>query len=105
MKLLMVEAVHAIRKPPEHLRLMRPLDEQYTRTPYYGIRRMTAWLRSAGHQVNHKRVARLQRRMGLHAIYPKPRLSQGGPEHKIYPYLLRGLAIRRPNQIWGTDIT
>jgi putative transposase len=84
---------------------MHLLDEQYTRTPYYGIRRMTAWLRAAGHEVNHKRVARLLRRMGLQAIYPKPRLSQGGPEHKVYPYLLRGLAIRRPNQVWSTDIT
>jgi putative transposase len=89
----------------ESLRLMRLLDEQYTRTPYYGIRRMTAWLRVAGHAVNHKRVARLLRRMGLQAIYPKPHLSQGGPEHRIYPYLLDGLAIRRPNQVWGTDIT
>jgi putative transposase len=84
---------------------MRLLDEQYTRTPYYGIRRMTAWLRASGYEVNHKRVARLLRRMGLEAIYPKPHLSQGGPEHKIYPYLLHGLAIRRPNQVWGTDIT
>jgi putative transposase len=89
----------------ENLRLMRLLDEQYMRTPYYGIRRMTAWLRVSGHEVNHKRVARLLRRMGLEAIYPKPRLSQGGPEHRIYPYLLHGLAIRRPNQVWGTDIT
>jgi putative transposase len=89
----------------ENLRVMRLLDEQYTRTPYYGIRRMTAWLRARGHAANHKRVARLMRRMGLEAIYPKPRLSQGGPEHKIYPYLLSGLAIRRPNQVWCSDIT
>jgi putative transposase len=89
----------------ENVRLMRLLDEQYTRTPYYGIRRMTAWLQASGHGVNHKRVARLMRRMGLEAIYPKPRLSQGGPEHKIYPYLLSGLAIRRPNQVWCSDIT
>jgi putative transposase len=75
------------------------------RTPYYGIRRMTAGLRAAGHEVNHKRVARLLQRMGLQAIYPKPRLTQGGPEHKVYPYLLHGLAIGRPNQVWGTDIT
>jgi putative transposase len=84
---------------------MRLLDEQYTRAPYYGIRRMTAWLRSQGQEVNHKRVARLLRRMGLEAIYPKPRLSQGGAGHKIYRYLLRGLVIRRPDQVWGTDIT
>jgi putative transposase len=84
---------------------MRLLDEQYTRTPYYGIRRMTACLRAQGHEVNHKRVARLLRRMGLEAIYPRPRLSRGGPGHRIYPYLLRGLDIRRPNQVWATDIT
>jgi putative transposase len=95
----------AVGEAEENLVLMRLLDEQYTRTPYYGIRRMTAWLQVAGHAVNHKRVARLLRRMGLQAIYPKPYLSQGGPEHKIYPYLLDGRAIRRPNQVWGTDIT
>jgi putative transposase len=89
----------------ENLRLMRLLDEQYTRTPYYGIRRMTAWLQACGHSVNHKRVARLMGRMGLEAIYPKPRLSLGGPEHRIYPYLLRGLAIRKPDQVWCADIT
>lgn len=89
----------------DNLGLMHLLDEQYTRTPYYGIRRMTAWLRTAGHQVNHKRVARLLRQMGLQAIYPKPHLSLGGPQHKVYPYLLHGLVIRRPNQVWGTDIT
>jgi putative transposase len=84
---------------------MHLLDEQYTRTPFYGIRRMTAWLQAGGHEVNHKRVARLLRVMGLEAIYPKPRLSRGGPGHKIYPYLLRGLVIHRPNQVWATDIT
>lgn len=88
-----------------NLRLMQLLDEQYTRTPYYGIRRMTAWLQAGGHDVNHKRVARLLRLMGLQAIYPKPRLSQAGPGHKIYPYLLKGVSIQRPNQVWGTDIT
>jgi len=89
----------------KNLRLMRLLDEQYTKTPYYGIRRMTAWLQAAGHEVNHKHVARILRLMGLEAIYPKRRLSQGGPGHKIYPYLLNGLRIGRPNQVWGTDIT
>ena len=88
-----------------NLRLMRLLDEQYTRTPFYGIRRMTAWLRTAGHEVNHKRVSRLLRVMGLETLYQKPRLSLGGAGHKIYPYLLRGLRIERPNQVWGTDIT
>jgi putative transposase len=84
---------------------MRLLDEQYTRTPFYGIRRMTAWLRSGGHAVNHKRVRRLLRVMGLDTLYQKPRLSLGGPGHKIYPYLLRDFRIERPNQVWGTDIT
>ena len=90
---------------PENLHLMRLLDEQYTETPYYGIRRMTAWLRSQGYEVNHKRVARLLRTMGLETIYPKPRTSQPHPEHRIYPYLLRGVPITRVNQVWSTDIT
>ncbi len=84
---------------------MRRLDEQYTKTPYYGIRRMTATLRAAGYAVNHKRVARVLRLMGLQALYPRPRLRLGGPGHKIYPYLLQGLRIERPNQVWSSDIT
>jgi len=72
----------------ENLQVMRLLDEQYTATPFYGIRRMTAWLRSRGYAVNHKRVSRLLRQMGLEAIYPKPRLSQPAADHVIYPYLL-----------------
>ena len=90
---------------PENLHLMRLLDEQYTETPYYGIRRMTAWLRSQGYEVNHKRVARLLRTMGLETIYPHPRTSQPHPEHRVYPYLLRGMSITRVNQVWSTDIT
>ena len=66
---------------------MRLLDKQYTDTPYYGVRRMTAWLRSQGYHVNHKRVARLLHMMGIEAIYPKPHLSQGHPTHRVYPYL------------------
>lgn len=89
----------------ENLRLMALLDAQYTRTPYYGIRRMTAWLRCRGHDVNHKRVARLLRLMGVEALYPTPRLSQGGPGHRISPYLRTGLAIQRPHHVWSTDIT
>lgn len=85
--------------------LMRLLDEQYTRTPFYGIRRMTAWLETQGYQINHKRVARLLRLMGLEAIYQKPRLSQPSTGQQIYPYLLRGLKIERSNQVWSTDIT
>ncbi len=89
----------------ENLALMRLLDEQYTDTPYYGVRRMTAWLRSQGYAVNHKRVARLLRTMGLETIYPKPRLSQPHATHRVYPYLLRGVPITRVNQVWSTDIT
>ena len=84
---------------------MRLLDEKYTDAPYYGIRRMTAWLQSEGYRVNHKRVARLMRTMGLEAIYPKPRTSEPHPEHRIYPYLLRGVEVNRVNQVWSTDIT
>lgn len=89
----------------ENLLLMRLLDEQYTRAPFYGVRRMTAWLRGKGHQVNEKRVKRLLRLMGLEALYPKPRLSLNTAEHRVYPYLLRGLRVERPNQVWSTDIT
>jgi putative transposase len=89
----------------EDVELMRLLDEQYTATPFYGIRRMTAWLRSRGYAVNHKRVGRLLRQMGLEAIYPKPRLSQPAANHVIYPYLLRGITVNRVNQVWSADIT
>ena len=69
----------------ENLRLMRLLDEQYTRTPFYGSRRMTAWLRGQGYEVNRKRLVRLMRLIGVEAIYPKPKLSQPGEGHTIYP--------------------
>ncbi len=86
--------------------VMRLMDEQYTRTPYYGVERMTAWLHRLGLGIGHNRVRRLLRRMGLEALYPKPRLSRpGGPEHRLWPYLLRGLSIDRPNQVWAADIT
>lgn len=88
-----------------NLELMRLIDEQYTRTPFYGSRRMAVWLNSYGHGVNRKRVSRLMREMGLEAIYPKPKLSMGCKEHRIYPYLLRGERIIRPNQVWASDIT
>ena len=89
----------------ENLGLMRLLDEQYTETPFYGIRRMTAWLHTQGHSVNHKRVGRLLRKMGLWAIYPGPSTSKSAPGHRIYPYLLRDVPIRERNQVWSTDIT
>lgn len=90
---------------PENLLLMRLLDEQYTRTPFYGSRRMTAWLQGQGYEVNRKRLARLMRLIGLEAIYPKPKLSQPGEGHRIYPYLLEGVEVNRVNQVWSTDIT
>ena len=89
----------------ENLALMRLLDEQYTRTPCYGVLRMAAYLRSLGHEVNPKRVRRLLRTMGLEAVYQKPDTSRPNPEHKVYPYLLRGLPIDRCDQVWSTDIT
>ena len=88
----------------ENLKLMRLIDEQYTTCPFYGSRRITAWLGTQGYEVNRKRVQRLLRLMGLEAIYPKPKLSSG-PAHKVYPYLLRGVAIERVHQVWSADIT
>jgi len=93
------------RESAHNLQLMRLIDEQYLRTPFYGWPRMTAYLRREGHDVNHKRVQRLMHKMGLQAIYPKPKTSLTGKGHTIYPYLLRGLEIARPNQIWSADIT
>ena len=89
----------------ENLTLMRLLDEQYTQTPFYGVRRMTEWLRQQGHEVNPKRIRRLLRKMGLWAIYPGPSTSKATPGHRIYPYLLRGVPIRSVNQVWSSDIT
>jgi putative transposase len=90
---------------PEDLRLMKLLDEQYLKTPCYGVLKMVEWLKTIKEYVNPKRVRRLLRKMGLMAIYPKRNLSKPAPGHKIYPYLLRGLKIFRPNQVWSTDIT
>jgi putative transposase len=85
---------------PENLRLLRRLDELYMLRPYYGSRRMAVEL-----EVNRKRIQRLMRILGIEAIYPKPHLSRPAPDHQIYPYLLRGIEIVRPNQVWSTDIT
>ena len=89
----------------ENLALMRRIDEQYLATPFYGSRRMAVWLQQQGYVINRKRVQRLMRLMGLEAIYPKPRTTQRGAGHKIYPYLLRDLTITRADQVWGADIT
>ena len=84
---------------------MRLIDEQSTRTPFYGVLRMTAWLRKEGHPVNPKRVRRLMRLMGLEAIDPKPRLSVPPPEHQVFLSLLRRVAVTRPDQVRCSDIT
>lgn len=89
----------------ENLALMRMIDEQYMRTPYFGSRKMAVWLGKAGHDVNRKRIQRLMNVMGIEAIYRKPRTSIKSPENKVYPYLLRDVQVTRPDQVWCTDIT
>jgi len=89
----------------EELELMRLIDRCHLEHPYYGSRRIRDWLEDEGHRVNRKRVQRLMRTMGLAALYPKRNLSLANQAHKVYPYLLRGLAIDRPNQVWATDVT
>ena len=90
---------------PADLELMAGMDRQHLKTPYYGSRWMTAWLRTQGHQVNRKRVQRLMRAVGLEAIYRKPNTSKPAPGHRTYPYLLKGMALDRVNQVWAADIT
>ena len=85
--------------------LLQLLDEKYTRHPFYGSRRMTQYLGEQGYQVNRKRVQRLMQTLGLAGMSPGPNTSKAHPQHKIYPYLLRGVDIIRPNQVWSTDIT
>jgi putative transposase len=87
------------------LKLMKLIDQQYLKTPFFGSRRMTDMLKDLGHRVNRKHVQRLMRLMGIEAIYPKPNTSRPNKEHKVYPYLLRNLKIDRPNQVWAIDIT
>lgn len=95
----------AVRPSALNLELIHRLDEEYTAHPFYGSRRMTAMLCRAGYAVNRKRVMRLMRQMGLAAIYPKPALSRPDSDHRIYPYLLRGVMVTRPDHVWSTDIT
>ncbi len=85
--------------------LMNLLDKQYLKTPFYGYRKMTKFLQAQSYQVNHKRVRRLMQLMGIEAIYTKPHTSEPNKAHQIYPYLLKGLAITKVNQVWATDIT
>ena len=89
----------------EDLELMGMIDRQYLVTPFYGARKMVAWLRGQGQRLNRKRVRRLMRMMGLKAIYRRPRTSKPAPGHRVYPYLLCGMEITRPNQVWAADIT
>ena len=97
---------HHRRETDEYdLELMNLIDRQYLVRPYYGSRRMTLWLKAQGYAVNRKRVQRLMRLMGIEAIYRRPNTSKPSPQHKVYPYLLRGLEISRVNQVWASDIT
>ncbi len=89
----------------QNLDVMRLLDEQYYKTPFYGIRRLTAWLQQLGYDINHKRVRRLMKLMGWRTIYREPNTSEPDKQHKVYPYLLRGLVIRESNHVWEIDIT
>ncbi|TYT73112.1 IS3 family transposase [Desulfobotulus mexicanus] len=89
----------------EDLLFSRLIDEEYTRRPFYGSRRMVYVLKKNGHAVGRKRVQRLMREMGLAGMMPGPNTSRRKPGHKIYPYLLRGVPIVRPNQVWSIDIT
>jgi putative transposase len=91
--------------PAEDLVLMRLLDEEHLRHPFYGSRQLTLWLRGQGHDVNRKRVQRLMRVMGLVGLVPRPSTSRPHPQHKVYPYLLRGVTVTRANQVWAADIT
>jgi putative transposase len=95
----------AVPESAANLALMRLIDRQYLETPFYGSRRMTAWLQRQGHTVNRKRVQRLMRVMRLEAIYAKPRTTVAGAGHKVFPYLLRHVKVERPDQVWSADIT
>ena len=90
---------------PTNLMLMRPIDEQHLEHPHMGRKSMTQWLQLKGHNVNIKRARRLMDLMNLEAIYPRPRTTLRNPKHEVYPYLLRGVTIKRVNQVWSTDIT
>jgi putative transposase len=90
---------------PQEVALKHRIDELYTEIPFYGSRRITACLKREGHLVNRKQVQRHMREMGIEGIAPKPNLSLSSPGHQVFPYLLKGLAIKQPNQVWGIDIT
>ena len=90
---------------PENLELMRRIDEQYLKTPFWGSRNIGAFLRKRGERVNRKRIQRLMRKMGLEGMSPGPSTSRPAPGHTVYPYLLKDVPIERPNQVWSSDIT
>ena len=92
-------------EPEANLSLLRLLDEQYFKTPFYGTRRLVAWLKQQGYAVNAKRVRRLMGIMGWQTLYGRPRTTKRHPQHPIYPYLLKDMLITRPNQVWSMDIT
>ena len=89
----------------ENLKYMRIIDEQYMKTPFYGYRKMAAWMVREGHYVNEKRIHRLMQTMGLKGNVPGPHTSKPHPHHKVYPYLLRGMKFEQPNLVWSTDFT
>jgi len=99
------QKANVFRLDPEEQVLLDLIDQEYTRHPFYGSRRMTRYLRKEGYQVNRKRVQRLMRTLGLVGMAPGPKTSDAHPEHRIYPYLLRGVNVTRPNQVWSADIT
>lgn len=101
-----VYAPHLAATPDaEELVLLALIDEEYTRHPFYGSRKIRQYLRGLGYEINRKRVQRLRAKLGLAAMAPGPNTSRPHPQHKVYPYLLRGIAVTRPNQVWSTDIT
>src|SRR5256714_13990212 len=108
-RLLALPRSSVYRKPAEvsaeDLAIMVLIDRQYLARPYYGSRRMTAWLATQGHRVNRKRVQRLMRLMALVAIYQRPSTSKAAAAHKVYPYLLGGITIERVKQVWCSDVT
>jgi putative transposase len=99
------DIIRPVWETEKNLHIMDRIDDLFMKHPFYGSRSMRAVLNREGYHVNRKRIQRLMRLMGIQAIYPKPRLSIGGQDHKIYPYLLKGLTIDRPDQVWCADIT
>ncbi len=96
---------NAEQERPENLEIMKLIDNEYTKHPFYGTRQMRNFLRRQGYKINRKRVQRLMRKMGIQSIAPKPNTSKAHPQHKVYPYLLRHFDVTRPDQVWCTDIT